>query len=41
MRLGRVQGLRQRESADRTEIVGLITGAIEADRLVAGAGLVG
>ncbi len=40
MRLGRVQGLRQRESADRTEIVGLITGAIEADRLVAEAGLV-
>lgn len=32
MRLGRVQGLRRRETADRTEIVGLITGAIEADR---------
>jgi ABC-type sugar transport system ATPase subunit len=32
MRLGRVQGVRRRESADRREIVGLITGAIEADR---------
>jgi simple sugar transport system ATP-binding protein/D-xylose transport system ATP-binding protein len=34
MRLGRVQGLRRREAADRREIVGLITGAIEADRSV-------
>ena len=32
MRLGRVQGVRRREDADRREIVGLITGAIEADR---------
>ena len=32
MRLGRVQGLRRRDAADRREIVGLITGAIEADR---------
>ena len=31
MRLGRVQGHRRRAAADRTEIVGLITGAIEAD----------
>lgn len=31
MRLGRVQGVRRRVSADRNEIVGLITGAIEAD----------
>lgn len=35
MRLGRVQGVRRRESADRNEIVGLITGAIDADRKVA------
>ena len=35
MRLGRVQGIRRRATADRTEIVGLITGAIEADRKVA------
>jgi ABC-type sugar transport system ATPase subunit len=32
MRLGRVQGVRRREAADRNEIVGLITGAIDADR---------
>jgi ABC-type sugar transport system ATPase subunit len=32
MRLGRVQGVRRREAADRSEIVGLITGAIDADR---------
>jgi simple sugar transport system ATP-binding protein/D-xylose transport system ATP-binding protein len=32
MRLGRVQGVRERANADRSEIVGLITGAIEADR---------
>ena len=32
MRLGRVQGVRNRSNADRSEIVGLITGAIEADR---------
>jgi len=32
MRLGRVQGVRRRADADRREIVGLITGAIEADR---------
>ena len=31
MRLGRVQGVRRREAADRNEIVGLITGAIDAD----------
>ena len=31
MRLGRVQGVRRRAEADRQEIVGLITGAIEAD----------
>ena len=31
MRLGRVQGVRRRGSADRNEIVALITGAIEAD----------
>jgi ABC-type sugar transport system ATPase subunit len=31
MRLGRVQGVRCRKDADRREIVGLITGAIEAD----------
>lgn len=35
MRLGRVQGVRRREAADRNEIVGLITGAIGADREVA------
>jgi ABC-type sugar transport system ATPase subunit len=35
MRLGRVQGVRRRENADRAEIVGLITGAIEADRKAA------
>jgi ABC-type sugar transport system ATPase subunit len=35
MRLGRVQGVRRRASADRNEIVGLITGAIDADRMVA------
>jgi simple sugar transport system ATP-binding protein/D-xylose transport system ATP-binding protein len=35
MRLGQVQGVRRRESADRSEIVGLITGAIDADRMVA------
>jgi ABC-type sugar transport system ATPase subunit len=32
MRLGRVQGVRRRAEADRNEIVGLITGAIDADR---------
>lgn len=32
MRLGRVQGVRRRVNADRSEIVGLITGAIDADR---------
>ena len=32
MRLGRVQGVRRRADADRREIVGLITGAIDADR---------
>ena len=32
MRLGRVQGVRRKAEADRREIVGLITGAIEADR---------
>jgi ribose transport system ATP-binding protein len=32
MRLGRVQGVRRRENADKNEIVGLITGAIEPDR---------
>jgi ABC-type sugar transport system ATPase subunit len=32
MRLGRVQGVRRRDAADRSEIVGLITGAIEADQ---------
>ncbi len=32
MRLGRVQGVRRQAEADRREIVGLITGAIEADR---------
>jgi ABC-type sugar transport system ATPase subunit len=32
MRLGRVQGVRRREDADRQEIIGLITGAIEADK---------
>jgi ABC-type sugar transport system ATPase subunit len=32
MRLGRVQGVRRRAEADKTEIVGLITGAIEPDR---------
>lgn len=31
MRLGRVQGVRERASADRSEIIGLITGAIEPD----------
>jgi ABC-type sugar transport system ATPase subunit len=31
MRLGRVQGVRNRADADRNEIVGLITGAIDAD----------
>jgi ABC-type sugar transport system ATPase subunit len=31
MRLGRVQGVRSREAADKREIVGLITGAIAAD----------
>lgn len=35
MRLGRVHAVRRRETADRTEIVGLITGAIEADRRAA------
>jgi ABC-type sugar transport system ATPase subunit len=35
MRLGSVQGVRRRASADRNEIVGLITGAIDADRMVA------
>jgi ABC-type sugar transport system ATPase subunit len=35
MRLGRVQGVRRREDADRNEIIGLITGAIDADRKVA------
>ncbi len=35
MRLGRVQGVRRRETADRNEIVGLITGAIEGDRKAA------
>ena len=35
MRLGRVQGVRRRESADRSEIVGLITGAIAGDRQAA------
>jgi ABC-type sugar transport system ATPase subunit len=35
MRLGQVQGVRRRETADRNEIVGLITGAIDADRMVA------
>jgi ribose transport system ATP-binding protein len=35
MRLGRMQGARRREHADRNEIVGLITGAIDADRKVA------
>ena len=35
MRLGRVQGVRRRTSADRNEIVGLITGAIDADRRAA------
>jgi ABC-type sugar transport system ATPase subunit len=35
MRLGRVQGVRRRENADRNEIIGLITGAMEADRQVA------
>ena len=31
MRLGRVQGVRRRAAADRNEIIGLITGAIDAD----------
>jgi len=35
MRLGRVQGVRRRENADRNEIIGLITGAIGSDRKVA------
>ncbi len=35
MRLGRVQGVRRRAAADRNEIVGLITGAVDADRMVA------
>lgn len=35
MRLGRVQGVRRRVDADRSEIVGLITGAIEPDRKLA------
>lgn len=36
MRLGRVQGVRDRATANRSEIVGLITGAIEADTARAG-----
>ena len=32
MRLGRVQGVRRRADTDRSEIVGLITGAIRADQ---------
>jgi ABC-type sugar transport system ATPase subunit len=35
MRLGHVQGVRRRAEADRNEIVGLITGAIDGDRNVA------
>jgi ABC-type sugar transport system ATPase subunit len=31
MRLGRVQGVRDRATADRGEIIGLITGAVESD----------
>jgi ABC-type sugar transport system ATPase subunit len=33
MRLGRVQAVRRRSEADRNEIVGLITGAIEGDQV--------
>ncbi|MCX5515774.1 ATP-binding cassette domain-containing protein [Kaistia algarum] len=35
MRLGRVQGVRRRAVADRNEIIGLITGAIDSDRRAA------
>jgi ABC-type sugar transport system ATPase subunit len=36
MRLGRVQGIRDRATANRSEIIGLITGAIEPDTERAG-----
>jgi ABC-type sugar transport system ATPase subunit len=41
MRLGRVQGVRKRAEFDRSEIVGLITGAIAADRDATGMSLRG
>ena len=37
MRLGRVQGVRRRADTDRSEIVGLITGAIGGSRFEDGA----